>query len=90
MLVIVFLLFTEKPAIYMFLRRTSYPLTAPISKWQPFLEVFPLNDIDHRTNAKTLGLVRLLGQHQLQGRIETDRTGGTLLRLRFGLRQRKR
>ncbi|MFH0726745.1 MAG: MASE3 domain-containing protein [Pseudomonadota bacterium] len=37
------------------------------------------------TNTKTLGLelVRMLGQHQLQGRIELDRTGGTTFRLRF-------
>ena len=36
-------------------------------------------------NAKTLGLVlvNLLGQHQLQGQIELDRTGGTTFRLRF-------
>jgi two-component sensor histidine kinase len=37
------------------------------------------------TNTKTLGLmlVKMLGQHQLQGRIELDRTRGTLFRLRF-------
>ena len=36
-------------------------------------------------NSKTLGLllVKMLGQHQLQGRIEVDRTGGTTFRLRF-------
>jgi two-component sensor histidine kinase len=34
---------------------------------------------------KTLGLqlVRMLGQHQLRGRIEWDRTAGTTFRLRF-------
>ena len=38
--------------------------------------------------AKTLGLVlvRMLGQHQLQGRIELDRNGGTAFRLRFSPR----
>jgi two-component sensor histidine kinase len=37
------------------------------------------------TNTKTLGLalVKMLGQHQLQGRIELDRTNGTTFRLRF-------
>jgi len=37
------------------------------------------------TNTSTLGLllVKMLGQHQLQGRIEVDRTGGTTFRLRF-------
>ncbi|MFH0726747.1 MAG: MASE3 domain-containing protein [Pseudomonadota bacterium] len=36
-------------------------------------------------NTKTLGLVlvRMLGQHQLQGRIELDRTSGTIFRLWF-------
>jgi two-component sensor histidine kinase len=40
------------------------------------------------TNAKTLGLalVKLIGEHQLQGRIELDRTGGTTFRLRFAPR----
>jgi two-component sensor histidine kinase len=41
---------------------------------------------DHNwANTKTLGLllVKMLGQHQLQGRIELDRTGGTSFRLRF-------
>jgi two-component sensor histidine kinase len=37
------------------------------------------------TETKTLGLllVKMLGQHQLQGRVELDRTGGTTFRLRF-------
>ncbi|MCX5883171.1 MAG: ATP-binding protein, partial [Deltaproteobacteria bacterium] len=37
------------------------------------------------TNTKTMGLllVKMLGQHQLQGRIELDRTGGTTFQLRF-------
>jgi len=37
------------------------------------------------TNTKTLGLllVKMLGQHQLQGQIELDRTGGTSFRLQF-------
>ncbi|MBI5589337.1 MAG: GAF domain-containing protein [Deltaproteobacteria bacterium] len=37
------------------------------------------------TNTKTLGLllVKMLGQHQLQGRIELDRSCGTTFRLRF-------
>ncbi|MBI5589335.1 MAG: DUF3365 domain-containing protein [Deltaproteobacteria bacterium] len=37
------------------------------------------------TNTKTLGLllVKMLGQHQLQGRIELNRTSGTTFRLRF-------
>ncbi len=41
------------------------------------------------TNAKTLGLalVKMLGQHQLQGRIEVDCTGGTMFRLRFAPRK---
>ncbi|MBI5591523.1 MAG: PAS domain S-box protein [Deltaproteobacteria bacterium] len=41
-------------------------------------------DLDWK-NTKTLGLqlVKMLGQHQLQGRIELDRTGGTTFRLRF-------
>jgi PAS domain S-box-containing protein len=36
-------------------------------------------------NTKTMGLslVKMLGQHQLQGRIELDRTCGTTFRLRF-------
>jgi two-component sensor histidine kinase len=43
-------------------------------------------------NTKTLGLVlvRMLGQHQLQGRIELDRTGGTTFRLRFAPRETNR
>ena len=41
------------------------------------------------SNAKTLGLalVKLLGEHQLQGRIELDRTRGTTFRLRFAPRK---
>ena len=41
------------------------------------------------TNAKTLGLalVKMLGQHQLQGLIELDRTRGTTFRLRFAPRK---
>jgi PAS domain S-box-containing protein len=37
------------------------------------------------TKTKTLGLllVKMLGQNQLQGKIELDRTGGTTFRLRF-------
>jgi two-component sensor histidine kinase len=37
------------------------------------------------TNTKTLGLkmVKMLGEHQLQGRIELDCTSGTKFRLRF-------
>ncbi len=37
------------------------------------------------TKTKTLGLVlvKMLGQHQLQGKIEVDCTGGTTFRLRF-------
>ena len=37
------------------------------------------------TNTKTLGLllVKMLGQHQLQGTIEVDRTLGTTFRLQF-------
>ncbi|MBI5591517.1 MAG: hypothetical protein HY881_13650 [Deltaproteobacteria bacterium] len=37
------------------------------------------------TNPDTLGLllIKMLGQHQLQGRIELDRTVGTTFRLRF-------
>jgi PAS domain S-box-containing protein len=40
-------------------------------------------------NTKTLGLllVRMLGQHQLQGQVELDRTGGTTFRLRFAPRR---
>ncbi len=39
------------------------------------------------TKTKTLGLVlvKMLGQHQLQGEIEVDCTGGTTFRLRFAL-----
>ncbi|MBI5589340.1 MAG: PAS domain-containing protein [Deltaproteobacteria bacterium] len=41
------------------------------------------------TNTKTLGLllVKMLGQHQLQGRIELNRTSGTMFRLRFAPRE---
>jgi len=41
------------------------------------------------SNTKTMGLVlvKLLGQHQLQGRIEVDCTGGTTFRLRFAPRK---
>ncbi|MBI5589333.1 MAG: PAS domain S-box protein [Deltaproteobacteria bacterium] len=41
-------------------------------------------------NTKTLGLllVKMLGQHQLQGKIELDRTHGTTFRLRFTARDR--
>ncbi|MFH0879465.1 MAG: histidine kinase dimerization/phosphoacceptor domain -containing protein, partial [Lentisphaerota bacterium] len=41
-------------------------------------------DMDWR-NTKTLGLVlvRMIGQHQLQGQIELDRSCGTTFRLRF-------
>ncbi|MBK8538376.1 MAG: hypothetical protein IPL59_26835 [Candidatus Competibacteraceae bacterium] len=41
------------------------------------------------TTTKTLGLrlVRMLGQHQLQGTLELDRTGGTRVALRFGARE---
>jgi two-component sensor histidine kinase len=37
------------------------------------------------SNTKTMGLVlvKMLGQHQLQGRIEVDCTEGTTFRLRF-------
>jgi two-component sensor histidine kinase len=37
------------------------------------------------TKTKTMGLllVKMLGQHQLQGKIEVDYTGGTRFRLRF-------
>jgi two-component sensor histidine kinase len=37
------------------------------------------------TNTKTMGLllVKMLGEHQLQGRIEVDCTSGTTFRLRF-------
>jgi two-component sensor histidine kinase len=37
------------------------------------------------TNTKTLGLllVKMLGEHQLQGKIELDCTSGTTFRLRF-------
>ncbi len=37
------------------------------------------------SNTKTMGLVlvKMLGQHQLHGRIEVDCTGGTMFRLRF-------
>ena len=42
------------------------------------------------TNTNTLGLVlvRMLGQHQLQGYVELDRSGGTTFRLRFVPRDR--
>jgi len=42
------------------------------------------------TNTNTLGLVlvRMLGQHQLQGHVELDRSGGTTFRLRFVPRDR--
>ncbi|MFH0726746.1 MAG: transporter substrate-binding domain-containing protein [Pseudomonadota bacterium] len=36
-----------------------------------------------KANSLGLVLVRMLGQHQLQGRIELDRDGGTTFRLRF-------
>ncbi|MBK8537846.1 MAG: hypothetical protein IPL59_23680 [Candidatus Competibacteraceae bacterium] len=41
------------------------------------------------TTTKTLGLrlVRMLGQYQLQGTLELDRTGGTRVALRFGARE---
>ena len=37
------------------------------------------------TKTKTMGLllVKMLGQHQLRGKIEVDCTGGTAFRLRF-------
>jgi PAS domain S-box-containing protein len=43
------------------------------------------------SNTKTMGLtlVKLLGQHQLQGRIELDCTGGTTFRLRFAANRNK-
>lgn len=43
-------------------------------------------------NTKTLGLVlvRMLGQHQLQGRIELDRDCGTAFRLRFSPKDKGR
>ena len=39
-------------------------------------------------NAKSMGLrlVRMLGEHQLGGKIETDNDGGTAYTLRFGAR----
>jgi PAS domain S-box-containing protein len=42
-------------------------------------------------NTKTLGLVlvRMFGQHQLQGRIELDQDGGTAFRLRFSPKDRE-
>ena len=44
------------------------------------------------SKTKTMGLllVRMLGQHQLQGRVELDRTGGTTFRLRFAPRDTHR
>lgn len=44
------------------------------------------------TNTGTLGLllVKMLGQHQLQGRVELDRTRGTTFRLRFAPPKRLR
>ena len=44
------------------------------------------------TTTKTLGLrlVRMLGQHQLQGTLELGRTGGTCVALRFGARHQNR
>jgi two-component sensor histidine kinase len=40
------------------------------------------------TNTKTLGLllIKMLGQHQLQGQVELDHTAGTTFRLRFAPR----
>jgi two-component sensor histidine kinase len=37
------------------------------------------------TNTKTLGLVlvKMLGQHQLQGQVKLDCTGGTMFQLQF-------
>jgi len=42
-------------------------------------------------NPQTLGLmlVKMLGQHQLQGRIELDRNGGTRFRFRFSPKNRE-
>jgi len=42
------------------------------------------------SNTKTMGLVlvKMLGQHQLQGRIEVDCTGGTTFRLKFANRNK--
>jgi two-component sensor histidine kinase len=42
------------------------------------------------SNTETMGLmlVKLLGQHQLQGRIEVDCTGGTTFRLKFANRNK--